>query len=820
MNLVSFPKNIYLMKQISAITLLVLCILGRLDAQLPSIADKTKNMKAYTGYFNYYWDDKEGKIWIEIDKWESEFLYVNSLTAGVGSNDIGLDRNQLGSDRIVKFVRSGPKVLLQQPNYDYRAVSDNPDERRSVAEAFASSILWGFKAEAESEGKALVDFTPFLLRDAHGVAARLRNARQGNYQVDASRSAVYLENTKNFPKNSEFEATITFSGDPQGAWVRSVTPTPDAITVRMHHSFIELPDQQYTPRAYDPRSGFNAMSFADYATPIDQQLVRRFIMRHRLEKKDPKAKLSEAVEPIVYYLDRGAPEPIRSALIEGASWWNQAFEAAGYKNAFQVKVLPEGADPMDVRYNMINWVHRSTRGWSYGSSVSDPRTGEIIKGHVLLGSLRVRQDFLIAQGLVEAYANGSVADPRLKEMALARLRQLSAHEVGHTLGLAHNFAASYNDRASVMDYPHPYITLDAQGKIDYSKAYTSGIGEWDKRMIIYGYQDFPEGVDEAAELRKIMAESIKMGLLYLSDQDGRPSYAAHPFTHVWDNGKNAAEELRRMAKVRETALATFGEKNIPVGAPMSTLENVLVPLYLAHRYQADAVAKSIGGVHYTYALRGDGQVTNTPVAPAAQLDALNALLETLDPRFLALPERIISLIPPPPLGYSRDREMFKINTGMTFDPLAAAESSIANTIGLILDPMRLARVLEQHARDQKQMSPGQLLDLLFEGIRQHKTADTMQEEIQRIVEKSALQHLLQLAGDRAIQQQISAAALLKINQLEVKYSLEGTTGSTVGAAHKAYLLEQIRQFRANPGEYKVPAMPEMPDGAPIGCSEH
>jgi hypothetical protein len=808
------------MKQISAITLLVLCILGRLDAQLPSIADKTKNMKAYTGYFNYYWDDKEGKLWIEIDKWESEFLYVNSLTAGVGSNDIGLDRNQLGSDRIVKFTRSGPKVLLHQPNYDYRAVSDNPDERRSVAEAFASSILWGFKAEAESEGKVLVDFTPFLLRDAHGVAARLRNARQGNYQVDASRSAVYLENTKNFPKNSEFEATITFSGDPQGAWVRSVTPTPDAVTVRMHHSFIELPDNQYSPRAYDPRSGFNDMRFADYATPIDQPLVRRFIMRHRLEKKDPKAKLSEAVEPIVYYLDRGAPEPIRSALIEGASWWNQAFEAAGYKNAFQVKVLPEGADPMDVRYNMINWVHRSTRGWSYGSSVSDPRTGEIIKGHVLLGSLRVRQDFLIAQGLVEAYANGTVADPRLKEMALARLRQLSAHEVGHTLGLAHNFAASYNDRASVMDYPHPYFTLDAQGKIDYSKAYATGIGEWDKRMIIYGYQDFPEGVDEAAELRKIMAESIKMGLLYLSDQDGRPSYGAHPFTHVWDNGKNAAEELRRIAKVRETALATFGEKNIPVGAPMSTLESVLVPLYLAHRYQADAVAKSIGGVNYTYALRGDGQVTNTPVAPAAQLDALNALLETLDPRFLALPERIISLIPPPPLGYSRDREMFKINTGMTFDPLAAAESSIANTLGLILDPMRLARVLEQHARDQKQLSPGKLLDLVFDGIRQHKTADAMQEEIQRITEKSALQHLFQLAGDRGIQQQISAAALLKINQLEVKYSLENATGSSLEAAHKAYLLEQIRQFRANPGEYKVPAMPEMPDGAPIGCSEH
>lgn len=802
------------MKRFNGIVLFLLGTFSWLNAQLPSIADKVKNLKAYPGYFNYYWDEKEGKIWVEIDKWETEFLYVNSLHAGVGSNDIGLDRNQLGNDRIVKFVRSGPKILMQQPNYSYRAESDNPDERRSVAEAFASSVLWGFRVEAESDGKALIDLTPFLLRDAHGVSGRLRNAKQGTYNVDITRSAIYLENTKNFPKNSEFEATITFTGDAQGAWIRSVTPSPDAVTVRMHHSFIELPDNNYKPRAYDPRSGYNDLSFADYATPIDQPLIRRFIMRHRLEKKDPNAKMSEAVKPIVYYLDRGAPEPIRSALIEGASWWNQAFEAAGYKNAFQVKVLPEGADPMDVRYNMINWVHRSTRGWSYGSSVADPRTGEIIKGHVLLGSLRVRQDYLIAQGLVEAYSNGTTADPRLKEMALARLRQLSAHEVGHTIGLAHNFAASYNDRASVMDYPHPYITLDAQGKMDYSNAYATGIGEWDKRMIIYGYQDFPDGVDEKASLDKIMAETIKMGLLYLSDQDGRPSYAAHPYTHVWDNGKNAVDELYRLMKVREVALATFGEKNIPVGAPMATLENILVPLYLAHRYQADAVAKSIGGVHYAYALRGDGQVTNTPVAPEDQLKALNALLETLNPAFLEIPERIIALIPPQPLGYSRDREMFNINTGMTFDPIAAAESAASNTLSLIFNPMRLARVLEHHARNTKQLTLNQLFDQVFTAIQKRKATTPMQQEINQMIEKNALQHLLQLAGDREIQQQVSAAALAKVRQLEAQYTEAGQQ------AHYVYLLEQIRQFNADPAAYKVPAMPAMPDGAPIGCSEH
>lgn len=790
-----------------------------LRGQTPEIADKVKTMRAYPGYFNFYWDEKEGKIWLEIDKWDAEVLYVNALSAGVGSNDIGLDRNQLGSTRIVKFVRSGPKVLMQQPNYDYRAVSNNPKERESVADAFATSVLWGFRIEAASEGKALVDFTPFLLRDAHGVAARLRNSKQGNYQVDPLRSALYLENTRNFPKNSEFEAIITLVGEAQGALIRTVAPSPDAVSVRMHHSLIELPDDNYRPRAYDPRSGYNDLSFADYATPIDQQLVRRFIVRHRLEKKDPNAKISDPVEPIIYYLDPGAPEPIRSALIEGASWWNQAFEAAGYRNAFQVKVLPEGADLMDVRYNVINWVHRSTRGWSYGSSVTDPRTGEIIKGHVLLGSLRVRQDFLIAQGLVEAYANGKTADPRLREMALARLRQLSAHEVGHTIGLAHNFAASFNNRASVMDYPHPYIELDAQGKMDFSKAYATGIGEWDKRMIIFGYQDFPKGTDEAAALEKIIQDNIKMGYLYLSDRDGRPSNAAHPYTHVWDNGSSATAELRRLMKIRETALATFGEKNIPLGAPMSNLENVLVPLYLAHRYQVDAVAKSLGGVNYAYALRGDGQPTNAPVSPPAQREALTALLETLDPAFLALPERIISLIPPPPLGYDRDREMFKINTGLTFDPIAAAESAATNTIGLLFDPVRLARVLEHHARNPLSPSVNEVLDQVFSTILPRAGLSPLQQEIQRTIEKSALQHLLQLAGDRGIQQQVSAIALQKAEALAVDFALKANSSDPAQQAHWKYLVEQIRLFKADPGQYKVPAMPVMPDGAPIGCTE-
>lgn len=800
--------------------LLTFSLSAQKESETPTIAKKTESYKAYDGFFKYYWDEKGGKIWLEVDKWDSEFLYINSLSAGVGSNDIGLDRNQLGSDRIVKFTRSGPKVLMVQPNYQYRAISDMAAERESVAEAFASSVLWGFTVGAETEGTVLIDITPLLLSDAHGVANRLKRNKQGSYKIDDKRSAIYLERTKNFPKNSEFEAITTFTGDPTGGFIRSVTPTADAVTVRQHHSFVELPDDNYEPRIFDPRSGFIPTSYYDYATPIDQPLVKRFILRHRLEKKDPNAAVSEAVEPIVYYLDNGTPEPIRSALLEGAAWWNQAYEAAGYKDAFQVKVLPDGADPMDVRYNMINWVHRSTRGWSYGSSVVDPRTGEIIKGHVLLGSLRVRQDFLIAQGLVEAYANGEEADPRMLEMALARLRQLSAHEVGHTIGLTHNFAASYNDRASVMDYPHPYITLDKKGEIDFSKAYDTGIGAWDKRMILYGYQDFPKGTDEQAELQKVLAENIRMGLKFIADRDSRPAGGAHPVAHLWDNGESAVAELQRLTAVRKKALAQFSEKNIAPGAPMATLENVLVPLYLAHRYQVEGVSKVIGGVNYTYAVRGDGQPTNEMVSNEEQSKALSALLSTLDPEFLAIPQEVIDLIPPQPMGYSRDRELFKINTGLTFDPLAAAESSVEHTLTFLLQPQRLARIVEQHARDAGHMSLYELLNTVTKYGMSVAANTPMETELKRIVQKRTVQHLLQLAGDKSVMQQVSAMALYKIGELESELQpLAKRTGDPETSAHATYLLQQIGRFKEAPEDFKIPEAPALPDGSPIGCGE-
>ena len=529
--------------------LLLLIVSGMILAD--SISNKTKDMEKLSGYFNMYWDSSSGKLWLEINDFDKEFLYVNSLTAGIGSNDIGLDRGQLGNERIVFFKRIGPKVLMMQPNYTYRALTTDKKEKQSVAEGFAKSTLWGFEVAAEESGKVLVDATEFFMQDAHGVINRLKSRKMGSYKVDISRSSIYLPGTMNFPKNTNVETMLTYTGNNPGNYVRQVTPTPTAITVRLHHSFIQLPDNNYSTRKHDPRAGFYPLYFQDYSADLDESIYTRYIQRHRLEKVNPSAQISKAKKPIVYYVDPGVPEPIRTAMIESGKWWNDAFSAAGYEDAFQIKMLPDGAHPMDVRYNMIHWVHRATRGWSYGGWVSDPRTGEIIKGNVSLGSLRLRQDYLIATGLLAPYEDESRIPSAMREIALARIKQLVAHEIGHTIGIQHNFLASSLGRASVMDYPHPTLTLNSSNEIEWMDAYDSGIGDWDKISVAYGYQDFPDGIDEDKALEEIIQNGIRQGITFITDQDARPIGSAHPASHLWDNGKDAVEELNNLIQIRK-----------------------------------------------------------------------------------------------------------------------------------------------------------------------------------------------------------------------------------------------------------------------------
>ncbi len=770
-----------------------------------TIASFTANMQKSEGYFNFYWDDKTGKIFLEVDKWDTDFLYVNALAAGVGSNDIGLDRGQLGGDRIVAFQKHGPKVLLIQPNQGYRAVSDNPDEVRSVQEAFASSALGGFKIEIDEGAIALIDITSFLLRDSHQVANRLKRTGQGSYSIDAARSTIYMPATMNFPENSEFEAILTFKGTPQDYWISSVTPTADAVTVRTHHSFIKLPDDQYEPRAFDPRGGFGSISYQDYATPIDEPLVKRFIRRHRLVKKDPSAAISEPVEPIIYYLDRGAPEPVKSALLEGAAWWNQAFEAAGFRDAFQVQVLPEGAHPLDVRYNVIQWVHRSTRGWSYGSSVDDPRTGEIIKGHVSLGSLRVRQDFLIATGLLQPYENGDESSQEMVDMALARLRQLSAHEVGHTIGLSHNFASSYNDRASVMDYPHPLVSLDDEGNIDLSNAYDVNIGEWDKVAIRYGY-----GYDDNPSA--VLDEAFEDGLLYITDRDSRPMGGAHPVAHLWDNGASAADELNRMMDIRRKVLDNFSEASIKNGVPLASIEEALVPMYLFHRYQVDGTSKVVGGVNYSYATRGDGQVPTEMIDPGVQEAAIDALVSTLSPDALRLPDELLAKIPPKPPGYSRGRENFVSKTGPAFDYFAAIETAATLPMSFLLHPHRANRLEMYQSLDSDQPGLQTVINKITAATWESPSSNAKDRAIQKIVEKETLDHLIALHANDQSYPQVKALAGMALRNI----SGIAKRRQSSDAAYYLHVQDIIDQYLDDPGEYEQQRSIKAPDGSPIG----
>lgn len=789
-----------------ALLTLFLAVSFQINAQILG----KKDLKAYEGYFDFYYEASTDKIYLKVERLNSEFLYVNSLASGVGSNDIGLDRGQLGNERVVYFQKAGNKLLLVQPNLNYRANTENTLEKKSIEQAFAKSVLFGFKILSQDKDEYIIDLTPFLMQDAHGVSNRLKGRKEGTYKIDASKSALALERTKAFPQNVEFEALLTFKGQPTGRNLRTVSPTASLVSVIQHHSFVELPDDNYQPRVFDPRSGAISMSYMDYATPIQEPIRKRFIIRHRLEKKNPKQKRSEAKAPIIYYLDPGTPEPVRSALLDGARWWNEAFEAIGFKDAFQVKLLPKDADPMDCRYNVIQWVHRSTRGWSYGGSVVDPRTGEIIKGHVSLGSLRIRQDFMIAQALMnQPFAKDDNNYQPMLEMALARIRQLSAHEVGHTLGFVHNFAASTNTRASVMDYPHPQIEL-TKGKIDLSKAYATGIGDWDKVTVAYSYSEFDKKTDEKAALNRILKQAQDKGLRFISDADARAAGGAHGLAHLWDNGSDAAEELDKVLTVRQKAIQNFSKDNMRSYEPYSVLEDVFVPLYFFHRYQVEATTKVIGGLDYNYAVKGDGQVTTRPIAVKEQQKALDAILKTLDAETLAIPKDKLGLFPPRAYGYGRSRESFKGKTGIAFDPLSAANTASDMALRFLLHPQRANRLVLQKGMDAKQLSLEALIEALLKVSFENKETDRYLADVQHQVNANVLKYLMNLA--------INEESYFQTKAIANKAILELSKMMTKTDAYSLQYQMMIKAFYEHPEKFKIPASPKIPDGSPIGHS--
>lgn len=806
------------LKHYSTLLFCLLLTLGQAQKKRNKTIEKSAistNEKAYTGFFDFSYNAANGSIVLKIEKstqLDQPFLYVNGLSAGIGSNDIGLDRGQLGNERVVHFTKMGDKIMLIQPNLDYRSTSNNPLEQASIAQAFAKSVLYGFPIKASSSTHYTIDLTPFLMQDAHGVAQRLKQRKQGSYSVDRNRSAIALERTKNFPKNSEFDVMMTFKGAPQGSWIRSVTPTPNSVTVHQHHSFIALPEVPMTARKFDPRSGTIPFSYNDYSTPVNASTRKVFSLRHRLAKKDPQAAVSEAVEPIIYYLDNGTPEPVRSALLEGGAWWNQAFEAAGYKNAFQIKILPDDADPMDVRYNVIQWVHRSTRGWSYGASVVDPRTGEILKGHVSLGSLRIRQDFMIAQALTDApYADGNTDDTPMLNMALARIRQLSAHEIGHTLGFAHNFAASVKNRASVMDYPHPTLEL-IDGKIAYQNAYAVGIGDWDKVSVKYAYSDFPEGTDETEALNAILSESIAEGHRFISDQDARPIGGAHPYAHLWDNGGTAVGEFEHLLNIRKIALENFSIDQLKPGEPISVLRDRLVPLYFLHRYQLEAVVKLVGGQEYDYGVKGAANTAVKSVSSKEQREALQALVAALDRKTLSIPTSIRELLPPHAFGYAASRESFATQTGLTFDPFGAAHTLSDAVLGMLLHPHRASRLAQQGVFDANQLTLKETLSLLIETAFKVKHSNAEAKALQQIVQGNLMQHLMRLGSESSVSHRVRGEVH------EQLYALDQWIKNQKSMPYAHFYRSTIENYFEHPSEIKPLRTPKIPDGSPIGMT--
>ena len=810
-------------------------------AAIPSIDERASGMKKMDGYFPLYWDERTGSLFLEIPRFEIDFLFTTGLSAGLGSNDIGLDRGRGGQGRIVQFQRVGPRVLLVQDNQSFRSSSQNPLEQKAVRDSFARSILWGFEVQAESAGRVLVNATDFFLRDVNNAANSLR---PGNYRLDRTRSAFFLPNTRNFPRNTEVDVTLTFVNEATGGGggggggptqgpqpigpaptggggggfggglfsgsVGSVTPSADSVTLREHASFVELPDGNYTPREDDPRGGFGGITFMDYSASVYEPIQKRFIRRWRLVKKDPNAALSEPVQPIRFWMDSGAPADIKKAVIEGAMWWNQAFEAAGFRNALIVEELPADADPMDIRYSMINWVHRSTRGWSSGGSVTDPRTGEIIKATVTLGSLRDRQDYMIFEGLTSPYTTGEERPDGLYQAAMARIRQLSAHEMGHTLGMGHNYYSSGKGWISVLDYPHPYAELRPDGTIDISRAYEARIGDWDKVSVNWGYRQFPPKTNEAVELRRILTQAWDADLRYLTNQDTD----IHPRSDQWSNGTNQADELMRLMRLRRVALDRLGERTIRLHQPMATIEEPLVPIYMHHRYAVESTASAIGGQDFVYALRGDGRTPTKWETAANQRKALDALAETLKPSELTIPRPLLDLIPPRPSGYGMHRELFARSTGEAFDPLGPATIAADVTIGFTLQPDRCARIVAQNAVDASLPGLGEVIDRLTRATFGAATANSYEASVRRATSRVLVDRLTWLATVSS-NSQVRAIASAKLDGLQAR--LRGNETDELDSAHNALLAADIKRFLERPAETaRLMPPPNAPPGAPIG----